>query len=564
MALKRQTFDDGAEDTTITVANSASSGDALTAVSSVGSATGFYSSSAASRGIKGAAIGGNLNDTFTLSISDTAAASASAQVYFKIPTYPGVGGAFFRIRSTTANVAIIRLEDNGVLAVQDATGLNLKSLNNGTPLALETIYRINLQATAGTTTTDGYIAAQLYDNANNLIDSYIGSNVNAGTNQSLQYAQAGKVVAGSDQFSIYVDELAIDMGTTSQIAPVVNITASILKRQTFDAGAQGNEITASNSADSGDTLDTVVKAGAGMGVYDSAAGLRGSKGAHVTGSLNDTFQLILSNTSSVSATAQIYFRLLALPTASGVFFRLRSSTGNVAIFIIDTSGVLQLQNAVGTTIKLFLSNTPLTLNTTYRAQLQATPNASTTGGFIAGQLYSDNDTLLDSFSSSTVNAGTTLNVQTTSAGKVVSISDGFNMAIDELAFNTGTVTEIPPVAKTVANRTPTVTAGHSHLGLRIRPQTFITLSASAADPDGTVSSVSWTQISGSPSVTLTANGTSATFTAPAVRAGTTLRFRATATDGVLSATDEIDVSVLPQSEWAVRNGLEVEMFIDIP
>jgi len=331
-----------------------------------------------------------------------------------------------------------------------------------------------------------------------------------------------------------------------------------LTRQTFDNGTQGVTISTANSGTSGDSLSQVIQAGTGAGVYDTAAALRGTAGAHVTGVINDTFNMVLSNTSDPSGSAQVYFRILSYPSVGGAFFRLRSSTGNIAIFTIGATGVVSIQNSAGTTLKNFNSNTPLSLNTIYRLQLQATPNASTTAGYIAGQLYDNSDTLIDSYTASNVNAGTTLDVQTAQAGKVVTGSDDFLMHIDELAFGTGSTTEVPPVAAGT-NQAPTVDAGTDQVD--IRPFATVTLTALAVDPDGTTPTVTWVQTSGSPSVTLSGSVVSRTFTAPATRSGYTLTFEATADDGLLSATDTVAVTVIPQAEWAVISGSEVPMQI---
>ena len=83
--------------------------------------------------------------------------------------------------------------------------------------------------------------------------------------------------------------------------------------------------------------------------------------------------------------------------------------------------------------------------------------------------------------------------------------------------------------------------------------TLVTLSATDAE-----SAVTWTQTGGSPSVTLGGSGNVRTFTAPAVRAGTTLTF--TATDaGAL--TDTCSVVVYPHNEYAVIGGVEVPIQI---
>lgn len=240
-----------------------------------------------------------------------------------------------------------------------------------------------------------------------------------------------------------------------------------VKRQSFNNGTQGDVISAANSADSGDAISITVDVN-GKGVYKVGAALRGAKGAHVTGSASDTFQIVLSNTSNTSGTGQVYFRMNTYPSTGGAIFRLRSSAGNVALFVISNTGVLSIQNSAGTGLKNFMSNTQLALNTTYRLNLRATPNASTTAGYIAGELFGDNDLLLDSYSSGAVNAGTTLNVQTAAAGKLAAAADGFDMYFDELAFETGTTVALRPVTPVLAQNTAeggtggtTVTTGNS-------------------------------------------------------------------------------------------------------
>jgi len=561
MALKRQTFDNGTQGVTISTANSGTSGDSLSQIIQAGTGAGVYDSAAALRGTAGAHVTGVLNDTFNMVLSNTSDVSGSAQVYFKIIAYPSVGGAFFRIRSSVGNIAIFTISTTGVVSIQNSAGSGLKNFNSNVGLALNTIYRLQLQVTPNASTTAGFIAGQLYSDTDVLIDSYTASNVNAGTTLNVQTAQVGKTVVGSDGFDMQFDELAFDTGTVAEIPPVAGGGGgggiANLKRQTFNVGTEGVTISAANSGTSGDAIATL-QAGTGGGVYAAAAALRGGKGASVTGILNDTFTMVMSNTSDVSGTAQIYFSIPTYPSVGGAFFRLRSSVGNIAIFNLSSTGVLSIQNSTGTGLKNFNSNTPLALSTIYRLQLQATPNASTTAGYIAGQLYDNTDALIDSYSASNVNAGTTLDVQTAQAGKVVSISDGFSMYIDELAFGTGSVSEIPPVSAG-ANQAPTVNAGGDQVD--IRPYATVTLTAIASDPDGTTPTVTWAQTSGSPSVTLSGSGAVQTFVAPATRSGYTLTFQATADDGFLTATDTVNIVVIPQAEWAVSSGSEVPMQI---
>lgn len=240
-----------------------------------------------------------------------------------------------------------------------------------------------------------------------------------------------------------------------------------IKRQTFDNGNQNDTITSANSASSGDALSAVSVSGAGKAVYEVAAAIRGAKGAHVTGGSGDTFQVILANTSAVSGTASVFLRIVSYPSTGGVFFSLNSSTAIIAAFSLSSTGVLSIQNSVGVGLKNFVSSTPLALNTVYHLALQGVPNASTTSGYISGQLYSETGTLLDSYTSGSVNANTTLNVQTAQVGKLISSSANFDMHFDDLALDTGNINQINPLPLFYRNTAEggtdglTVTTGNS-------------------------------------------------------------------------------------------------------
>jgi hypothetical protein len=104
-------------------------------------------------------------------------------------------------------------------------------------------------------------------------------------------------------------------------------------------------------------------------------------------------------------------------------------------------------------------------------------------------------------------------------------------------------------APPLSNQPPTVNAGADQTGLE--PGLPFTLTATASDPDGTVTSIVWAQTGGSPAVPVTATGTTGQVTgvAPATTGGATLTFTATATDnGGATATDTVTVSVLPVAE----------------
>ncbi|KXI27057.1 PKD domain-containing protein [Paraglaciecola hydrolytica] len=102
-----------------------------------------------------------------------------------------------------------------------------------------------------------------------------------------------------------------------------------------------------------------------------------------------------------------------------------------------------------------------------------------------------------------------------------------------------------------ANKIPTVSAGNDQT---VDEQTNVTLSGTAADSDGTISSYSWTQTGGT-TVTLGNNTTaSASFTAPDINADETLTFKLTVTDnGGAKANDSISIIVKRVNELPTVN-----------
>ncbi|WP_437668770.1 M36 family metallopeptidase [Sorangium sp. So ce131] len=75
----------------------------------------------------------------------------------------------------------------------------------------------------------------------------------------------------------------------------------------------------------------------------------------------------------------------------------------------------------------------------------------------------------------------------------------------------------------------------------------------SSDPDGDALTFSWAQTAG-PAVKLSGEGALAAFVAPEVAAATTLTFEVTVSDGVLEATDQVNVMVDPAKEVPVEGG----------
>jgi hypothetical protein len=113
----------------------------------------------------------------------------------------------------------------------------------------------------------------------------------------------------------------------------------------------------------------------------------------------------------------------------------------------------------------------------------------------------------------------------------------FRLTVTDNRGGTGT----GDVNVTVTNLQPAVNAGAD---VSTRPRLTVPLLATATDPDGTISSIAWSQVSG-PTATLSNPGSvNAGLVAPSVVANGTLVFRVVATDSDgATASDEIFVTV---------------------
>ena len=109
-----------------------------------------------------------------------------------------------------------------------------------------------------------------------------------------------------------------------------------------------------------------------------------------------------------------------------------------------------------------------------------------------------------------------------------------------------------------ANRPPSAIAPSDFSSIE---STNVTLDAgSSNDSDGSISSYSWTQTAGTPSVTLSnANSAEASFTAPSVEANTQLTFQVTVTDNDgASNTDSVIVTITPDMPPQAVTGNDFE------
>lgn len=243
----------------------------------------------------------------------------------------------------------------------------------------------------------------------------------------------------------------------------------------------------------------------------------------------------------------------AFPSATSSLMGVFIGAGTTpAQLYIQSDGRVLLQSASGT---VYTSSVSLGVNTQYRFEMAVEVGTTTSNGTINMAVYEgDSTTELFTFTTSTTNTGTTTlaNVQ---FGRPISSAATYEDYLDDIAANDGTVTFIGPAV--VANQAPTADAGGDQTNLE--PYTVVTLTGTDNDSDGTVVTRTWTQVSGSPTVTLSGSGATRTYLAPGTISGTTLTFgyQVTDNDGASSLQDTVNNTILPVTERAVIGGVEV-------
>lgn len=131
----------------------------------------------------------------------------------------------------------------------------------------------------------------------------------------------------------------------------------------------------------------------------------------------------------------------------------------------------------------------------------------------------------------------------------------FSLTVTDDSGATSTADTMTVTVAAPPSLSPTANAGADQSD--IEPGETVTLNGSAsADPDGTIASYSWTQVSGTPTVTLTGTGAIRTFSAPGTDAGTTLVFGLIVTDndGLTSTQDTVSIGVRQTTEFRRSGG----------
>lgn len=236
----------------------------------------------------------------------------------------------------------------------------------------------------------------------------------------------------------------------------------------------------------------------------------------------------------------------------------RSYTGGLAAPTFTTA--TNISSAVASVISLTGATVPTSANVTIAAESGAAANLRTAGpvaatasawlvgsfGSRSGEVWTSSD-LTDRSGGTNGVTGATLYVGTTGP-----VSAGSTMKTASMSVASGVATKMLLFVEP-SGTPPVVSAGADQTAAE--PYKTVTLAATSSE-----SSVSWSQLTGT-SVTLSGSGLSRTFTAPGTLDGETLTFRASATNGNGTTTDDVAVTVLPVNERVVVGAVQVPVRI---
>ncbi|MBK7823565.1 MAG: hypothetical protein IPJ61_21500 [Tessaracoccus sp.] len=172
------------------------------------------------------------SDQANIKVTTTAAAAGTGQVYGSFENWP-TGGAqeFTTLRTSTLNCIRQLVSTAGSVTVQNQAGSTVATLGS---ISLNTIYRFELEATPGTTTSNGSGRARVYDDSDTLVydsgpltGNYGGG---SGTKTVSEFRVGDPATATTSGFAFGFTQPAIDTDTTPPtIAPVsaaTNYTSS--------------------------------------------------------------------------------------------------------------------------------------------------------------------------------------------------------------------------------------------------------------------------------------------------------------------------------------------------
>ncbi len=222
MALRTNSAEGGTNGVAATGANSGGgSGDAFNDIAIFSGSTITYSTSQKHNGLNSYHLSATGAAGY-FDYSGAASASVSYRVYIYLPTLPSTGMRLITMDGATAGVGV-NITGTGRLQLVDVTGTPITAFT--TPLSTSTWYRVELGATAATSTTGSATLAYYANNSTSPVETAIsGTTYNLGTGTFAKGRVGKDTISGNADF--YLDDIAFNDSSSSLIGPVNTTSVS--------------------------------------------------------------------------------------------------------------------------------------------------------------------------------------------------------------------------------------------------------------------------------------------------------------------------------------------------
>ena len=456
---------------------------------------------------------------------------------------------------TTLNTILLAMSDDGDTAIVyrlKTTTTGALRLSNGANTA--TIADTSATMTAGQTYriewqinhSSGAYTIEFF-NPDESTPLGQATGVAAGLGAQTQQIRLG--VVSLSTWGAYFDNIAIGSSklgpTTPPPATATNPYANATAFNIAEGGANNVAVTTGNSGGLSGTAFTTIQASGtatvkftNNAIHDALSYAFNGDGS---GYANLRWNSSILGTLATSCGA-VYVKFDDL-AATKTFFLALSDDGETVAYRLKLTSAGALQLASGASATIATTTGVMDTSHTYRIEWQIN---HTTRAYTIEFFEGDSTSALGS-ASGTAAVGE-LGTQTQQVRLGIVTQSAWTATFDSFAMYSSKVgtrvnSALPPV----------VNAGAGVNSYSYQP---VTLTATASDSNGDTVTVTWTQTAGTPTVQLVGSGFSTSFVAPATRNGTVLTFTASASDGTLTATDQVAVTIYPHSEWAVMAGVE--------
>lgn len=312
--------------------------------------------------------------------------------------------------------------------------------------------------------------------------------------------------------------------------------AAVTVNHNFD-GTAGQNVTVNGAG--ANALTEVYRGSADLATitYDSPASPRGSASCAIATTTSSAGYVAWDETvlgeGNVATWGRVYLWMTADFAASVSLLQFAengTARGRVQIL---TDRKVRIVDSAGATVTTTTS--PIALNSWIRIECKI--SGSTSGDWSLSVYAGNSVSAIQTLTGSGANFGGAIN--TLRVGVTAPQANVPTFYLDDLGFSTAGA--LGPVV--LPNVAPTANAGSNQT---VDTGVTVTLTGSATDDNGTPT-LSWAQTSG-PSVTLQGSGGTVTFESPPVLNQTDLVFTLTASDGSLSGTDTVTITVMRATE----------------